>query len=134
LIGGRDYGQSQLNHVLARRQPGSAFKPFVFAAAFEGAVDGVQPIVTPATTVMDEPTTFDFDGKEYTPNNYGEKISGQGHGSPGAHAVSQCRHSEGRRDGRYTRVTDMAHQFGLDPSIHPTPAVALGAYEMTRWT
>ena len=31
----------------------------------------------------------------------------------------------------YTRVTDMAHQFGLDPSIHPTPAVALGAYEMT---
>ena len=31
----------------------------------------------------------------------------------------------------YTRVTDMAHQFGLDPSIQPTPAVALGAYEMT---
>ncbi len=31
----------------------------------------------------------------------------------------------------YTRVTDMAHQFGLDPSIQPTPSVALGAYEMT---
>ena len=60
LIGGRDYGESQLNHILARRQPGSAFKPFVYAAAFEGAVDGVQPIVTPATTVMDEPTTFRF--------------------------------------------------------------------------
>jgi penicillin-binding protein 1B len=67
LIGGRDYGASQLNHILSRRQPGSAFKPFVYAAAFEGGVDGVKPIVTPATTVMDEPTTFDFDGKEYTP-------------------------------------------------------------------
>jgi len=77
LIGGRDYGESQLNHILSRRQPGSAFKPFVYAAAFEGGVDGVQPIVTPATTVMDEPTTFDFDGKEYTPNNYGEKFHGQ---------------------------------------------------------
>ncbi|HEX4646007.1 MAG TPA: penicillin-binding transpeptidase domain-containing protein, partial [Verrucomicrobiae bacterium] len=31
----------------------------------------------------------------------------------------------------FTRVTDMAHQFGLDPSIQPTPSVALGAYEMT---
>ena len=41
-----------------------------------GAVGGVQPIVTPATTVVDEPTTFDFDGKEYTPNNYGEKFHG----------------------------------------------------------
>ena len=33
LVGGRDYGKSQLNHVLARRQPGSVFKPFVYAAA-----------------------------------------------------------------------------------------------------
>src|SRR5437667_372611 len=37
VIGGRDYGQSQLNHALARRQPGSVFKPFVYAAAFDNA-------------------------------------------------------------------------------------------------
>jgi len=131
LIGGRDYGQSQLNHVLARRQPGSAFKPFVFAAAFEGAVDGVQPIVTPATTVMDEPTTFDFDGKEYTPNNYGEKFQGK---VTVRQALTQSLNVATVKVAEmvgYTRVTDMAHQFGLDPSIHPTPAVALGAYEMT---
>ena len=41
IIGGRDYGQSQLNHALAHRQPGSVFKPFVYAAAFDNAVDGV---------------------------------------------------------------------------------------------
>ena len=63
VVGGRDYGQSQLNHALAHRQPGSVFKPFVYAAAFDNAVDNVQPIITPATTIDDEPTTFEFDGK-----------------------------------------------------------------------
>jgi penicillin-binding protein 1B len=131
LIGGRDYGESQLNHVLSRRQPGSAFKPFVFAAAFQGGVDGVQPIVTPATTVMDEPTTFDFDGKEYTPNNYGEKFHGQVTVREAlTYSLNVATVKVAELVG-YTRVTDMAHQFGLDPSIQPTPSVALGAYEMT---
>ena len=131
LIGGRDYGQSQLNHVLARRQPGSAFKPFVYAAAFEGAVDGVQPIVTPATTIMDEPTTFDFDGKEYTPNNYGEKFHGKVTLRDAlTYSLNVATVKVAELVG-YTRVTDMAHQFGLDPSIRATPSVALGAYEMT---
>ena len=131
LIGGRDYGESQLNHVLARRQPGSAFKPFVYAAAFDGAVDGVQPIVTPATTVMDEPTTFDFDGKEYTPNNYGEKFQGK---VTLREALTESLNVATVKVAElvgYTRISDMAHQFGLDPSIQPTPSVALGAYEMT---
>jgi penicillin-binding protein 1B len=131
LVGGRDYGESQLNHVLARRQPGSAFKPFVYAAAFEGAVDGVQPIVTPATTVMDEPTTFDFDGKEYTPNNYGEKFRGKVTTREALTFSLNVATVKVAELVGYTRITDMAHQFGLDPSILPTPAVALGAYEMT---
>ncbi len=131
LIGGRDYGESQLNHLLSRRQPGSAFKPFVYAAAFEGAVDGVQPIVTPATTVMDEPTTFDFDGKEYTPNNYGEKFHGQVTVRDAlTYSLNVATVKVAELVG-FTRVTDMAHQFGLDPSIQPTPSVALGAYDMT---
>ena len=41
LVGGRDYGASQLNHVLAKRQPGSSFKPFVYAAALNSGVEGV---------------------------------------------------------------------------------------------
>ena len=131
LIGGRDYGESQLNHILSRRQPGSAFKPFVYAAAFESGVDGVQPIVTPATTVMDEPTTFDFDGKEYTPSNYGEKFRGQVTARDAlTYSLNVATVKVAELVG-YTRVTDMAHQFGLDPSIQPTPSVALGAYEMT---
>ena len=131
LIGGRNYGQSQLNHVLARRQPGSVFKPFVYAAAFESAVDGVPPIVTPATTVMDEPTTFDFDGKEYTPNNYGAKFHGL---VTVREALTDSLNVATVKIAQmvgYTRVTDMAHEFGLAPSIQPTPSMALGAYEMT---
>ncbi|HEV7967279.1 MAG TPA: PBP1A family penicillin-binding protein [Candidatus Acidoferrales bacterium] len=131
LIGGRDYGESQLNHLLSRRQPGSAFKPFVYAAAFEGGVDGVQPIVTPATLVMDEPTTFDFDGKEYTPNNYGEKFRGQVTVRDAlTYSLNVATVKVAQLVG-YTRITDMAHQFGFDPSIQPTPSVALGAYDMT---
>jgi penicillin-binding protein 1B len=131
LVGGRDYGESQLNHILARRQPGSAFKPFVYAAAFEGAVDGVQPIVTPATTVMDEPTTFEFDGKDYTPNNYGEKFHGQVTVREAlTYSLNVATVKVAELVG-YTRVSDMAHEFGLDPGIQPTPSMALGAYEMT---
>src|SRR5260370_10337892 len=48
VIRGRDYGQSQLNHALAHRQPGSVFKPFVYAAAFYNTLDGLQRTVTPA--------------------------------------------------------------------------------------
>ncbi len=89
VVGGRDYGQSQLNHALAHRQPGSVFKPFVYAAAFDNAVDGVQPVVTPATTIK-----------------VAEMIG-------------------------YGRVVQIARQMGLGNNIRATPAVALGAYEMT---
>jgi penicillin-binding protein 1B len=80
---------------------------------------------------MDEPTTFDFDGKEYTPNNYGEKFHGK---VTVREALTDSLNVATVKVAElvgYTRVTDMAHQFGLDPSIQPTPSVALGAYEMT---
>ncbi len=46
LAGGRNYGMSQLNHVLAKRQPGSIFKPFVYAAAMDTAVEGGPRVLT----------------------------------------------------------------------------------------
>ena len=131
LIGGRDYGQSQLNHALAHRQPGSVFKPFVYAAAFNNAVDGAQPLVTPATTVDDEPTVFEFDGQEYTPNNYGEKFMGKvtvRQALTNSLNVATVKIAEMVG---YGRVVQIARQMGLSPSIKPTPAVALGAYELT---
>jgi penicillin-binding protein 1B len=131
LIGGRDYGQSQLNHALAHRQPGSVFKPFVYAAAFDNAIDGVQPIVTPATTVDDEPTTFEFDGQEYTPNNFGARFMGRVTVREAlTNSLNVATVKVAELIG-YGRVVQIARQMGLGNNIHPTPAVALGAYEMT---
>ena len=131
VIGGRDYGLSQLNHALAHRQPGSVFKPFVYAAALDNAVDGVQPIITPATTIDDEPTTFEFDGKEYTPNNYGEKFMGRVTVRDAlTNSLNVATVKVAELIG-YGRVVQVARQMGLGTNIQPTPAVALGAYEMT---
>jgi len=131
LVGGRNYGQSQFNRVLSRRQPGSVFKPFVYAAAFANAVDGYDPVLTPVTTVVDEPTTFYFDDQEYTPNNYGQDYYGT---VTLREALTRSLNVATVKVAElvgYGRVVEVARQMGLDPRIQPTPAVALGAYEMT---
>jgi penicillin-binding protein 1B len=131
LVGGRDYGESQLNHALARRQPGSVFKPFVYAAAFNNAAQGFQPVVTPVTTVDDSPTTFEFDGKEYTPDNYGEEFYGTVTVRDALiHSLNVATVKVAELIG-YQRVVALARQMGLGSNIQATPAVALGAYEMT---
>jgi penicillin-binding protein 1B len=120
-----------LNHALAHRQPGSVFKPFVYAAAFDNAVDGVQPVITPATTIDDEPTTFEFDNKEYTPNNYGERFMGHVTVRDAlTNSLNVATVKVAELIG-YGRVVQIARQMGLGNNIQPTPAVALGAYEMT---
>lgn len=131
LVGGRDYGQSQLNHALAHRQPGSVFKPFVYAAAFDNAVDNVQPIITPSTTVDDEPTTFEFDGINYTPNNYSERFMGHVTVRDAlTNSLNVATVKVAELIG-YGRVVQIARQMGLGSNIQPTPSVALGSYEMT---
>ncbi len=131
LIGGRDYGQSQLNHALSHRQPGSVFKPFVYAAAFNNAVDGAQPLITPATTIDDEPTVFEFDGQEYTPNNYGERFMGKVTVRQAlTNSLNVATVKVAEMVG-YGRVVQVARKMGLGSTIRPTPAVALGAYELT---
>jgi len=131
LIGGRDYGTSQLNHAISHRQPGSVFKPFVYAAAFDNAVDGVQPIITPASPVDDEPTTFEFDGQEYTPNNYGERFMGRVTVRDAlTNSLNVATVKIAEQIG-YGRVVQIARQMRLGNNIRATPAVALGAYEMT---
>lgn len=131
LVGGRDYGSSQFNHALASRQPGSVFKPVVYAAAFDDAIEGLQPLITPTTTVVDEPTTFNFDGKDYTPNNYGEEFFGTVTVREAlTHSLNVATIKVAQMVG-YQRVVDMARQLGIKNLILPTPAMALGTYDMT---
>lgn len=73
MIGGRDYATSQLNRATeAKRQPGSVFKPFVYAEALNSAYE-YGDVITPATMFMDEPKTFTYGfGEEYKPGNFGD--------------------------------------------------------------
>lgn len=78
MVGGRSYGASQFDRAtMAKRQPGSVFKPFAYAAALETAFDeGVETPVTIASTFLDEPTTFQVQNISYSPRNYGDKYFG----------------------------------------------------------
>jgi len=72
LIGGRDWNQSNFNRaVQAQRQPGSAFKPFVFTAAMDNGFK-------PTDVVVDAPVSFPggADGKPYQPRNYDKQYRG----------------------------------------------------------
>jgi penicillin-binding protein 1B len=131
LVGGRNYGQSQLNRGLAWRQPGSVIKPFVYAAAFSNAVDGLAPIVTPTTTVVDEPTTFSSDGKRYSPNNFLSEFHGTVTLREALIESMNVATVKVAEMVGYDRVAQFARQVGLGPNIQPTPLAALGVYEMT---
>jgi penicillin-binding protein 1B len=76
MIGGRDYLQNQFNRATdAQRQPGSVFKPFVYAAAINTAYDPTPRVVTAATVFKDEPKVFTYGSETYKPNNYGDFFS-----------------------------------------------------------
>jgi penicillin-binding protein 1B len=76
MVGGRDYEKSQLNRATdAMRQPGSVFKPFVYATALNTAYDPIPRLITAATTYKDEPTTFNAGNQQYSPGNFGEQYT-----------------------------------------------------------
>ncbi len=131
LVGGRSYGISQLDHAVAKRQPGSSFKPFVYTAALATAVEDGATVLTPATTVVDEPSTFAFDDKTYEPANFKNEY----HGTVTlrealAHSMNIPAVKVGEMVG-FDKVAEIAHAAGLNIDIKPTPAIALGAYEVT---
>lgn len=131
LIGGRNYGVSQLDHVVANRPSGSSFKPFVYAAALNtGLWDHPNPI-TPSTIVQDEPRTFYFNGQAYEPADF-HKDSWEGQVTLRealAHSLNVPAVEVAEMTG-YGAVADLAHKAGLS-EIKPTPAMALGAYDVT---
>ncbi len=130
LIGGRNYGVSQLNRVLAKRQPGSIFKPFVYAAALNTAVTGASKVLTPISTVLDERTTFWFDNKPYEPGNFQDKYYGP---VTYRQALAKSMNIPTVKIAEmvgYDVVVDLAKSAGMNLDIRPTPSVALGAYEV----
>jgi penicillin-binding protein 1B len=131
LVGGRDYGRSQLNHALAKRQPGSSFKPFVYAAALNSGVDGSQPLITPATVLNDEPTTFQFGDQTYEPENYKQEYFGEVTLRQAlTHSLNVATVRLAEMVG-YEKVRNLAVTAGFNTDLLATPAIALGAYVAT---
>lgn len=131
LIGGRDYGASQLNRSLAKRPAGSIFKPFVYAAVLNASANGSIEPATAASTVMDEPTTFwDANGRAYEPNNY----KGQFYGRVTMRTalakslnVPAVRFAE---QAGFRHLVQVSRGAGLT-SVQATPSAALGSYDVT---
>ncbi len=122
LIGGVDYEASKFNRATqARRQPGSAFKPFVFAAALEAGAD-------PYDLRFDEPVQFD----DWKPTNY---VSGAYLGPVTlsealAKSLNTVSATLGQELGEEA-IISLARRFGVTSDMRPLPSIALGSQEMT---
>ncbi len=136
LVGGRNYGESQLNHAVAKRPTGSIFKPFVYAAAYNTSLNGMTlgdgGVFTAVTKLNDSPTTFTFDNgrQTYSPGNY----KGEFHGSVTAiyalaHSLNNATISLGQQIG-FENVAALARASGIT-AARGTPSVSLGAYDAT---
>ena len=125
LVGGSEYERKGFNRALAaHRQPGSAFKPFVYAAALQAGLSS-------ATYVDDEPVEVTEGRRVWTPANFGDEYLGRVTfrralmKSANAATVRVSR-SVGER-----RVVELAHRAGITSKLDPVPSIALGALEVT---
>jgi penicillin-binding protein 1B len=136
LVGGRNYGASQLNHAVAKRPTGSIFKPFVYAAAYNTSLNGTSlgdgGVFTALTQLSDVPTTFTFDNgrQTYTPNNFKGDFRGDVTAAYAlAHSLNNATIQLGEMVG-FQNVAALARSSGI-ASARGTPAVSIGAYDAT---
>jgi penicillin-binding protein 1B len=134
LVGGRSYNQSQYNRaVAARRQPGSVFKPFVYLSAFELAAEQGRTDLTPATLVVDEPTTFvtGADAQEWAPGNYENEYDGT---ITLRRALALSRNISTIKVAEmagFARVAALWDRIGVGTNAHAYPSITLGVFEAT---
>ena len=144
MVGGDHYGSTQYNRITqALRQPGSVFKPFVYAAALETALEGMQvygldpydaqraALITPVTMLIDEPMVFSTVKEDYAPKNY----DGQYRGEVTLRSAFQQSLNVptvllAQRVG-FDRVASLARRMGLNPRVRGYPSLALGTVEVT---
>jgi penicillin-binding protein 1B len=125
MVGGRDYAASQLNRATeARRQPGSTFKPFVYATALEQGK-------LPTSIVDDRPTAFNVDRNPYKPANYGNSYAMHEITLKTALAKSSnVAAVEIALESGLNKVATTAEKLGLNrPEAYPS--MALGTEEIT---
>jgi len=114
------------------RQPGSVFKPFVYATALNTAYDPVPRVITPATVYQDAPKTFTYDNQEYSPGNFGDQYSNQPVTLRDALVRSlNVVTVDVATEITIGRVMNLAARAGLPKVQRAYPAMALGTSEAT---
>ncbi len=125
LVGGREYRAKSFNRALsARRQPGSAFKPFVYAAALASGY-------TPMSLVDDAPVEVEQDGRIWRPANSSDEYLGP---ITLRRALMRSSNSAAVRLARAVgerRVVERAHANGITSPLDAVPSIALGSLEVT---
>jgi penicillin-binding protein 1B len=132
LVGGRNYGISQLNHATAQRPTGSIFKPFVYATAFNTSLNGMDldgdGVFTAVTRLNDDPQDF---GGGYIPGNFerGEYPGMIMAADALAHSLNIATIALAQKVG-YENVAALARAAGVT-SARGTPSMAIGTYNAT---
>src|SRR5215510_3501938 len=127
MVGGFSFDQSQFNRATqALRQPGSSFKPFVYAAALDNGY-------TPSTVVMDAPISIDMGqgGGVWTPENYSRKFYGPATLRFGLEHSRNVMTVRLAQDIGMPLIADYAKRFGVYDDLPPYLSFSLGAGETT---
>jgi penicillin-binding protein 1A len=126
LVGGFSYGKSQFNRVVqAKRQPGSAIKPVVYAAALDSGY-------TPASVIMDAPIEIRLsNGETWKPKNYSGKYYGPSTLRRGVERSRNAMTVRLAHDMGIAKVKNLAERLGIYTNMPPVLAMSLGAGETT---
>lgn len=132
MVGGRDYRESPFNRAVdSRRQPGSAFKPFVYVAAMDTPFSGKRPPITPATLLTDVPDSFPTPFGMYAPRNYEDSYFGR---VTVARALARSLNVATVRLEYMVgvpKVAQMARALGIQSRLREVASLALGTSEVT---
>ncbi len=126
MVGGFSFDESQFNRATqAYRQPGSSFKPIVYAAALDNGY-------TPSSVVLDAPISLPMgNGKMWTPKNYGGKFYGPSTLRTGIERSRNVMTVRLAKDMGMALVSEYAKRFGVYDNLLPVLSMALGAGETT---
>ena len=125
LVGGFSYASSEFNRATqAMRQPGSSFKPFVYAAALDNGY-------TPASVVLDAPITIRQGNQVWEPKNYGGESAGPSTLRAGIERSRNLMTVRLANDMGMNLVVEYAERFGIYDNLAPYLPMALGSGETT---
>ncbi|MDI7864418.1 penicillin-binding protein 1A [Rhizobiaceae bacterium n13] len=125
MVGGFSYAQSEFNRATqAMRQPGSSFKPFVYAAALDNGY-------TPASVIMDAPIEIVSGGQVWRPENYGGGSAGPSTLRLGIEKSRNLMTVRLANDMGMNVVAEYAERFGIYDKMMPLLAMSLGSGETT---